>query len=83
MKPKQRSLSDLADSAWWEARNAYYKGSRAAGDAIKKAKREIPRAVRSLQEFVRESQRGSDFLRKNSPTAQRNIREMMRKLKKK
>ena len=72
-----------ARDAWWEARNAYYKGTRAAGDALRKAKREIPQGLRSLREFVRESQKGMDFLSKKSPEARRNIEKMMRDLKKK
>ncbi len=72
-----------AKDAWWEARNAYYKGSRAAGKALSKAKRDIPQGLRSLGDFVRESERGGEFLKKKSPEAQRNIKKMMRELKKK
>ena len=72
-----------ARDAWWEARNAYYKGSRAAGDALRDAKRNIPKGLRSLKDFVGKSERGMDFLTEKSPEAQRNIKKMMRELKKK
>lgn len=72
-----------AKDAWWEARNAYYKAARAGGKALEDAQRDLPRGLRSLGDFFRESQKGTDFLKEKSPEAQRNIKEMMRKARQK
>ena len=74
-----RKLEKDAKKAWYDTRVGYHQTKRKLSDLIWGAQQ----AAGSAKRVVRESQKGYDFIEQNAPEAKKNIREMMRKLKKK
>jgi len=81
-KTLRQFIDDMGIAArqgWYDARNAYYQGK----TKLKGLLRDSRSGAGAVDKFVREGQKGQNYLRDTAPAARDNIQEMLKDLDKK